>query len=134
MNLLKMNLTGSYWIKYFKIFLTILRIRNSLESFQPLPTYLDVRASKFEADKFFVPSDPRSLSYQTTLALQVEVEEVDNPRDDLSTSHPTLPTQDFCANLDCNSNGCDVVLSPHPPSSNPVVLWILVCCFHLSQI
>ncbi len=70
-------------------------------------------------DKVIVPGDPLSPSHLTTLAPQVEEGEVENPPVDLSPSSPTPPAQDLCTDLECNPDGCHVVLSPQPLSFGP---------------
>jgi len=62
---------------------------HELESFEPIPTYLSVRAPKSETHKVFVTSDPPSPSHQIALAPQVKVGEVENPPIDLLPSPPT---------------------------------------------
>ena len=82
---------------------------HEIEYFKPLPTFLGVRTSKSETDKFVVPSDPPSPSHQTALALEAEVGEIENPPIDLSPSPPTQHAQDFCANLAGKPDGFHTV-------------------------
>lgn len=92
---------------------------HELESFEPLPTYLGVRASKFAMDEVVVPRDPSSPSRQTTLVPQVEAGEVENSYVNPPPSSPTPHTQNFSTILDCQFDGCDEVLSCHTPSFGP---------------
>ena len=52
----------------FKYLLYISKNPQFLESFEPLPTYLGVRAAKPEMEKVSVIGDPPSTLHQTTLA------------------------------------------------------------------
>lgn len=47
--------------------------------------------------------------------------EVENSSVDLLPSSPTPLNQNFSTDLDCDSDGCDEVLSPCPPSFGPSV-------------
>lgn len=62
--------------------------------------------------------------------------EVENPPVDLPPSPPTQPSQDFCTNLDYNSEGCVVLLSPHPPSFGPFdpPNFGVLCSYHVSDL
>jgi len=91
---------------------------HELESFKPLPVYLDVRASKLERDKVVVQSDPLSPSHQIALAPQDEVGELVNLPVELPPSPPTLPALDFYIDLDCNPDGCHMVSSLRLPSTS----------------
>ncbi len=89
---------------------------DELESFEPLPSYLIVRASKSMTNKVTVTGDPSSPSHQTTLASQDKVGEVVNPSVELS--HPPTPLAlDICADLDYNLVGCHVKSFSQPSSS-----------------
>lgn len=59
------------------------------KSFEPLPRYLSVRASKSTTNKVDVPSDPLPSSHQIGLVPQVEVGEIQNSFVDLPPSSPT---------------------------------------------
>ena len=74
---------------------------HELEYFEPLPTYLNVRASKSMMDKVVFPSELMSSSHQTTLVPQFEVGEVENSFFNLPPSFPTSHTQNLSAILDC---------------------------------
>lgn len=105
--------------RIFRYLVHISENPNELEFFKPLPTYLGVRASKSKMYKVVFPSDPSSPSHQTSLAPQLEVGKHGNLHVDLPPSPPTVLTENFCAQLDCDSDGCHEVLSPCPPSFGP---------------
>lgn len=107
---------------------------HDLESFEPLPNYLGVRASKSATDKVIVPSDPPSPSHQTTLVSQVEVRDIKKLSANISPYSPTPHTLNLSVGLDYESDGYDEVLSPRSPSFGPFDPLYCEFCVHLFQI
>lgn len=83
--------------------------------FKCLLTYCGIRDSKFALVKVSILSDSLSLSNQTTPVPQVEVVKLENSSVDLPQSSPTPHTQSYSTSLECESDVCNEVLSPHPP-------------------
>jgi len=82
----------------FQYILHIFENLHILASFEPLPAYLGVRASKSNMDKVVVTSDRLSSSHQAALAPQCEVGE--GVHASIELSHPsTPPSLDICGHV-----------------------------------
>jgi len=86
------------------------------ESFNSLPMYTSIRASKSAMNKVSFPIESSSSPHLTTLFSKVEVGGLENSFVDLPPSPPIQYTHNFSVGLDYKYYVYDDVLSPCPPS------------------
>jgi len=108
--ILEDEMDWKFLIERFQYLLHVFENPKQLESFEPLSTYLGVKASKSKTEKVVVTSDLPSSSHQD------EVGKVANQSVELSPP-PTPPALDICADLECKPDGCQVISFSQPPSS-----------------